>query len=154
VFGNRRTIGGQQFQAKVLEVINSVSPDARDEIILRLTKEMLFGQLLTSIEQKFGRDNGEMAKYAHDPLGWVMQAFPWNEGELEGFDGPDVWQREFLEGVGEQLRAGVDASVVIQETTASGHGIGKSALVSWLIFWASARAKIQRVLQRPTPKSS
>lgn len=47
------------------------------------------------------------------------------------------WQRDFLDSIGERLRAGVvDAGEVIREATASGHGIGKSALVSMLIKWA------------------
>ncbi|MCP4450735.1 MAG: terminase, partial [Planctomycetes bacterium] len=34
------------------------------------------------------------------------------------------------------LRAGVEREQVIREAIASGHGIGKSALVAWLILWA------------------
>lgn len=76
------------------------------------------------------------AKFTHDPLGFVMFAFPWGSGELADHDGPDVWQRETLDEIGAKLRAGGELGAVIQEAIASGHGIGKSALVSWIIEWA------------------
>jgi hypothetical protein len=78
----------------------------------------------------------EIAAFQHDPLGFVLFSFPWGEGELKGHDGPDDWQREELERISEQLRAGAGVGCVIQEAIASGHGIGKSALVAWLILWA------------------
>lgn len=78
----------------------------------------------------------DIAGYYHDPLGFVRYAFPWGEGELEGEPGPDEWQVETLTSIGERLRAGASASEVIQFAVASGHGVGKSALVAWLILWA------------------
>jgi hypothetical protein len=77
-----------------------------------------------------------MGMFSIDPYGFAMYAFPWGKGELEGFDGPDEWQKEELKNIGEQLRAGKDAGVVIREAVASGHGIGKSSFVAWLILWA------------------
>jgi len=82
---------------------------------------------------------GEIAKFYDDPLGHVLFSYPWGKGELRGFEGPRTWQREFLIEVGEQVRErafdGVNAVPPIQFSTASGHGIGKSALVAWLIRW-------------------
>jgi hypothetical protein len=79
----------------------------------------------------------DIASFQHDPLGYVLYAFAWGEGELKGKDGPRKWQRKFLERIGERLRKGeVSLQEVIQEAVASGHGIGKSALVAWLILWA------------------
>lgn len=81
----------------------------------------------------------DIASFTHDPLGFVLYAFDWGHGDLAKFpDGPDVWAREVLEEIGEKLRAGEFSglSEVIQCATASGHGIGKSALVAWLIEWA------------------
>lgn len=40
-----------------------------------------------------------------DPHGWVLHAFPWGEGELAGCRGPDAWQAEQLDAIGEKLRA-------------------------------------------------
>ena len=69
-----------------------------------------------------------------DPLRCVEEGFPWGEigSELEGYDGPDLWQRDILA----QVRDGLPLGAAIQIAVASGHGPGKSALVSWLILWA------------------
>jgi len=79
------------------------------------------------------------SKYYADPYNWVLWAFDWGHGELEGFEGPDVWQRETLIDIGQQVIArgfdGVTPVDPIREATASGHGIGKSALTAWLILW-------------------
>jgi hypothetical protein len=81
----------------------------------------------------------DMAGFSQDPLGFVLYSFAWGKGELSDFvDGPDEWQRKELEEIGEQLRAGASVGCVIQRAIASGHGIGKSCLVSWLILWALA----------------
>ena len=77
--------------------------------------------------------------FAFDPLGFVRYAFPWGEGVLaeRGFED---WQREELEVIGEELKAGVSvsdaAAKAIRRAVASGHGIGKSAFVAWVILWA------------------
>lgn len=76
------------------------------------------------------------AKFTHDPLGFVMFAFPWGSGELADHQGPDDWQRDELQAIGAKLKAGGELGAVVQEAIASGHGIGKSALVSWIIEWA------------------
>lgn len=75
-----------------------------------------------------------LAQFTNDPLGFVLFAFPWGEpGELANYPGPEPWQRELLRMVGAGLLT-VDEAVQI--ATTSGHGVGKSALVSWLILWA------------------
>lgn len=76
----------------------------------------------------------ELAQFSDDPLGFVMFAFPWGEpGELANARGPEPWQRELLEDLGKGI---IDLQTAIRLATTSGHGIGKSALVSWLILWA------------------
>lgn len=75
--------------------------------------------------------------FQHDPLGYVFAAFEWGSGELAKFDGPDKWQREILCHIGNSLKQGaITAQEAIQIAVASGHGIGKSALVAWIILWA------------------
>ena len=75
-----------------------------------------------------------LARYSKDPLGFVLWAFPWGEpGELEFQVGPEPWQVELLEQLGNGL---IDFQGVIRLARTSGHGIGKSALVAWLILWA------------------
>lgn len=77
-----------------------------------------------------------LGQYSKDPLGFVLAAFAWGKGELEGFEGPDEWQRDILNDIGTKLQSGAAMNSAIQEAVASGHGIGKSALVSWIILWA------------------
>lgn len=81
----------------------------------------------------------EVAKYFADPYGWVMWAFDWGHGELEGFDGPDEWQKDLLvewgHSIAEKGFNGVDPVDPYRESVASGHGIGKSAISSWIILF-------------------
>jgi len=81
----------------------------------------------------------ECSRYYADPYGWVMWAFDWDYGPLKGFMGPDDWQRDYLLSLGEQVKErgfnGVDPVDPILDATASGHGIGKSAITSWIILW-------------------
>lgn len=82
-----------------------------------------------------------VASFTHDPLGFVRACFPWGEPGTELADeaGPRRWQVELCDHIGRQLRAGtMTVSEAIQVAVASGHGIGKSAEVSWLILWALA----------------
>lgn len=80
----------------------------------------------------------DIASFTHDPLGFVLYAYDWGNGELARFTGPDQWAREELDEIGQKLRAGAisTTSEVIQMATASGHGIGKSAMVAWVVNWA------------------
>ncbi len=71
----------------------------------------------------------------NDPYRWVIESYPWGEGALANETGPDEWQAEQLREIGEKLRAGAGEDCIIREATASGHGIGKSALVAWIILW-------------------
>lgn len=72
-----------------------------------------------------------LAETANDPYAFVMGMFPWGDGELHDAKGPEQWQTEFLK----ELR-GISPEKVMQKARASGHDIGKSALVAWLILWA------------------
>lgn len=84
----------------------------------------------------------DMERFVHDPLGWVYYAFPWaEEGELQDFEGPDVWQCEVLEHITAKLQTkeitpSEAVSAVIRVAIAAGNGPGKSALVAWIILWA------------------
>lgn len=74
-----------------------------------------------------------------NPLAFVMFCYPWGEKgtPLEHFTGPRKWQREILNDIGEHIKQNqgkVDFDV-LREAVASGRGIGKSALVSWLEHW-------------------
>lgn len=73
--------------------------------------------------------------FTHHPYEWVIAAFPWGSDQLEEKEIRD-WQKDILQALGKSLRNGDEVSTAIQHAVASGHGIGKSALVSWLILWA------------------
>lgn len=74
------------------------------------------------------------ASCVDDPLKFVLAAFPWGEpGTLLAREpGPDTWQVDVLE----ELRVHIQTSTVaFRKAVASGHGVGKSALTSWIILW-------------------
>lgn len=81
-----------------------------------------------------------------DPEAFVLFAFPWGQENtpLEKFRGPRQWQREALREIRDHIRANKDRMAAdsvdpvleaLQLARCSGRGIGKSALVSWLILW-------------------
>jgi hypothetical protein len=74
-----------------------------------------------------------------DPESFVRYAFPWGQKNtpLENFKGPRKWQRDVLREITEHLkknRGQLDMDA-LRTAVSSGRGIGKSALVSWLILW-------------------
>lgn len=90
-----------------------------------------------------------IGEFYDDPLGFVLFAFEWGKGELEDYEGPDTWQREHLESIGKKLRKDPEAN--IREATASGHGVGKSAVTAWLVLWAmSTRPHLSGVVTANT----
>jgi hypothetical protein len=76
---------------------------------------------------------------ADDPEAFVMYAFPWGvkNTPLAKFSGPRKWQREVLRDITEHIKSqkGKVDFGTIREAVSSGRGIGKSALVSWLVLW-------------------
>lgn len=76
-----------------------------------------------------------LASCSKDPYRFVLGAYPWGEpGALENFDGPNEWQAKVLKQVRDGL---LTPDQAIQIAIASGHGVGKSALVSWILKWAT-----------------
>ena len=74
-----------------------------------------------------------------DPLAFVLLTFPWGEQgtPLEHFKGPRKWQRDILIDLRDHIaqnQGKIDFDT-FREAVASGRGIGKSALVSWLVIW-------------------
>lgn len=68
-----------------------------------------------------------------DPYTWVLWCYPWDEpGPLQDYDGPDKWQTRVLCGIRDDIQAGKEN---IRICVSSGHGIGKTALVAWIIHW-------------------
>src|SRR6185369_14528348 len=85
----------------------------------------------------------ELGTYARRPRAFVYWAFPWGEAgtELETRTGPEKWQEEALTFMEAELLGGLKhpAGVIaeaLQFAVRSGHDIGKSAFVCWVILWA------------------
>jgi hypothetical protein len=80
---------------------------------------------------------------ADNPYAFVMAAFPWNKPgtPLEGKHGPRAWQTRWLKRIAAHIKAGElaqakrESHTMLKGAVASGRGIGKSALVSWLVLW-------------------
>ena len=78
----------------------------------------------------------QIAECWDDPLRYVLLAFPWGVkgGPLEDFpDGPDEWQRDQLNDIRDHIRSGKQTA--LRDSTASGHGIGKSTETAWIVLW-------------------
>lgn len=96
----------------------------------------------------------ELVKCFASPLRFVLLAFPWGEPgtPLEEHDGPDKWQTQTMLRIEKAIREGLPLdSPSIRLAIASGHGIGKTALVAWLILWfISTRPRPQIVVTANT----
>lgn len=79
-----------------------------------------------------------LAPFVHDPYGFVMTQYSWGEGSLANFTGPREWQTDILKTVGAHLSNPETRFTPLQIAVASGHGIGKTALISWLGEWGIA----------------
>jgi len=78
-----------------------------------------------------------------DPEAFVLFAFPWGQKNtpLEHFKAPRAWQRRTLRRVAQVIRdnrgkkSDGEMMDALRRAVSSGRGVGKSALVSWLIIW-------------------
>lgn len=95
----------------------------------------------------------DMGRFYADPLGFVLYAYDWeNDKSIQVCKlaspwnliygdqwGPDAWACEVLDDIAKKVRAnafdGLHPVDPIRMAVASGHGIGKSALVAWLVDW-------------------
>ena len=89
--------------------------------------------------QQAGADIGAiidgLAEFSADPLGFALWAFPWGEpGTALAARSLEAWQEGLLASVRDGL---LTPDQAIREATVSGNGVGKSALVSILILWAT-----------------
>ena len=79
------------------------------------------------------------ANIKDDPEAFVLFCFPWGQRNtpLEQFKGPRRWQRKVLRQFADHIKENrtAEAFTVLRLAIASGRGIGKSALVSWIVIW-------------------
>ena len=88
----------------------------------------------------------EIASYTLDPLGCVNVIFPWGEGELADSKGPRVWQAEILSSIGTHLQNPGTRFQPFMAAIASGHDIGKSALVAMIVKWGLSTCEDCRIM--------
>ncbi len=88
----------------------------------------------------------DIAGFTHDPLGHALYCYPWGEGALAGVDGPRAWQREVLVAIGAHLSDPATRYQPCRIARASGHGIGKSALIAMIVKWALDTCEDTRVI--------
>ena len=96
------------------------------------------------------------AKGRYDPYLWVLAMFPWGKRRLSEYPGPDDWQRDTLNAMKQEMlkRLTPDTALgAIQVATASGHGVGKTALVSWIILWFMSTRDNPQIIVTANTKS-
>lgn len=82
-----------------------------------------------------------VASCYHDPFRFVQLMYPWGEPGtlLEHHKGPDVWQEQFLRELGVEVRKnafdGHTPVMPVLRAVSTGHGVGKSVMVAWLVDW-------------------
>lgn len=92
----------------------------------------------------------ELSAYINDPLGFVLYVFPWGQAgtRLHDQDGPDKWQIEAMEVLREELEKGANVAdaLPVMLAVASGHGIGKTALIAWIILWFISTREFPQIM--------
>jgi hypothetical protein len=79
----------------------------------------------------------DMVRMQYDPLAHARYAYPWGTaGTILERERLRAWQEEELAAIGQHLRDPLTRHQPYRSLTASGHGIGKSALVSMIVNWA------------------
>jgi Helicase len=88
----------------------------------------------------------DIARYTHDPNGFMRYAFGWGDGDLESSAGPRTWQANINAEIGKHLSNPETCYQPLFIAVASGHGIGKSAEVGMLINWAMSTCEDCKVV--------
>ena len=78
-----------------------------------------------------------MPAFMFSPEKFAKFIFPWKEEgtPLVHESGPDGWQLETLADLGRMSKEAIEGGPAALYAVASGHGIGKSALMAWIILW-------------------
>ena len=98
-------------------------------------------------KKKAERDlRSDLGAFTHDPLGAVVYGFRWGFGDLANESGPRGFQRRILKEIGEHLRNPETQYKPFRKAISSGHGIGKSALIAWIVWWGLSTFEDTKVI--------
>lgn len=86
------------------------------------------------------------AQCTDDPERWVQMAYDWGRGELAAHDGPRQWQLDVLRDIGTHLQNPKTKHEPLMLAVASGHGIGKSAVIGMIVNWAMSTCEDCKVV--------
>lgn len=87
----------------------------------------------------------DIGSFSLDPVGLVKYVFPWNSAALKT-PGPRTWQAEILEEIRRHLSSPDTRWQPLQIVVASGHGIGKSALIGMIMEWAQSTCEDCKII--------
>ena len=99
--------------------------------------------LIENPEQALAED---IAEFTHDPLGFTQYAYPWEQGSLASWQGAKDWQAKIFGCITEHLSNPATRFQPLKIAVASGHGIGKSAIVGMAIHWALSTCEDSKFL--------
>jgi hypothetical protein len=99
-----------------------------------------------------------IAQFYDDAYGFVMAAYPWgvpilpdgSRNPLAHRKGPDKWQKRLLDKLSNHVKENMSLvslgleMEVFRSVRVSGHGVGKSAVVAWVIQWLMSTRKNMR----------
>lgn len=89
---------------------------------------------------------GLAVKARRDPLLWAQKAFDWGHGDLAKVKGPRAWQAKIMAEIRDHLSNPETRHQPCMIAVASGHGIGKSALIGMVSNWAMSTCEMTRVV--------
>lgn len=80
----------------------------------------------------------DIAGFEYSPREYVNYAYDWGGEQLPECTGPKKWQDEILQDIENHYAVPENRYVPLLISVASGHSIGKSALISWVADWATS----------------
>ncbi len=87
----------------------------------------------------------DISEYSLDPAGLATYVYPWESEKLKAV-GPRTWQAETLEDIRRHLENPETRFQPLQIAVASGHGIGKSALIAMVMHWAMSTCEDCKII--------
>ena len=87
----------------------------------------------------------DIGSYSLDPVGLVKYVFPWESDALKT-PGPRAWQSDILGKIKDHLGDPETRFQPLQIAVASGHGIGKSALIAMIMEWAQSTCEDCKII--------